>query len=96
MELVLGAAVIIKNSIGTICMLILLTICAAPLVYMFILSWILRIAAALLGLVSDKRLTSCTNQMGEACMLVFRTASTAVLLFLISISVIALTTGKIL
>jgi len=95
MELVLGAAVIIKNSIGILCLIVLLTICAAPLLYMFILSWVLRMAAAILGLVSDKRLTSCTNQMGEACMLVFRTASTAVLLFLISISVIALTTGKV-
>ena len=95
MELVLGAAVIIKNSIGIICLLILLIICAAPLAYIFILAWILRVAAAILGLVSDKRLISCTNQMGEACMLLFRTAATAVLLFLISISVIALTTGRV-
>ena len=95
MELVLGTAVIIKNSIGILCLLVLLTICAAPLVYMFVLSWVLRIAAAILGLVSDKRLTACTNQIGEACMLVCRTAFTAVLLFLISISVIALTTGKV-
>ena len=95
MELVLGTAVIIKNSIGILCLLVLLTICAAPLVYMFVLSWVLRIAAAILGLVSDKRLTACTNQIGEACMMVCRTAFTAVLLFLISISVIALTTGKV-
>ena len=94
MELVLGTAVIIKNSIGILCLLVLLTICAAPLVYMFVLSWVLRIAAAILGLVSDKRLTACTNQMGEACMMVCRTAFTSVLLFLISISVIALTTGR--
>ena len=95
MELVLGAAVIIKNSIGIICMLILLVICAAPLMYIFFMAWILRLASAIVGLVSDKRLTSCTNQMGEACMLLFRTAATAVLLFLISISVIAMTAGRV-
>ena len=95
MELVLGAAVIIKNSIGLICLLVLMAICAAPLMYIFLLAWILRIAAAILGLVSDKRLTACTNRMGEACMLLFRTAATGVLLFLISISVIAMTTGRV-
>ncbi len=95
MELVLGAAVIIKNSIGIICLLVLMTICAAPLLYIFVLSWILRIAAAVLGIVSDKRLTTCINQIGEACMLLFRTAATAMILFLISISVVAIATSKI-
>lgn len=94
MELVLGAAAIIRNSIGIICLLVLLMICAAPLIYIFLLSWILRIAAAILGLVSDKRLVACTTQMGEACMLLFRTAASAMLLFLISISVVAITTGR--
>jgi len=90
MELMMGSAVIIRNSVGVICLLILLVICAAPLLYIFLLSWILRIAAAVLGLISDKRLTDCTNHFGEACMLLFRTAATAVALFLISISVAAI------
>lgn len=94
MELVLGSAVIIKNSIGVICLLVLLVICAAPLFYIFLLSWMLRVAAAILGLVSDKRLTACTNQMGNGCMLLFRTAATAALLFLISISVVAIATNR--
>lgn len=94
MELMLGSAVIIKNSIGLICLVILLVICAAPLIYIFLLSWILRVAAAVLGIVSDKRLTACTNQFGEACMLLFRTAATAMALFMISISVVAVTTGR--
>ena len=94
MELMLGAAGVIKNSIGILAMLLLLTICTAPLLYIFGMAWVLRIAAALLGLVSDKRLTACSDQMGEACMLLFRTALSATVLFLISISVIALTTTK--
>ena len=94
LELVVGASMIIKNSVGILCMLVLLALCAAPLFYIYVLSWVLRITAAVLGLVSDKRLTAYTNHSGEACMILFRTASTAVLLFLISISLIALTTGR--
>lgn len=95
LELVVGASMIIKNSVGILCMLILLAMCAAPLFYIYVLSWVLRIAAAVLGLVSDKRLTAYTDHTGEACMIMFRTASTAVLLFLISISLVALTTGRV-
>lgn len=93
-ELILGSAVVIKNSIGVVCLVILLVICAAPLLYVFVLSWILRLAAAVLGIVSDKRLTAATNQIGEGSMMLFRTASTAVLLFLISISVVAISTSR--
>jgi len=94
MELMMGSAVIIRNSIGVMCMVILLGICAAPLLYIFLLSWVLRIAAAILGLISDKRLTECTNQFSEASMLLFKTAATAVALFFISISVVAITSGS--
>lgn len=94
LELVVGASMIIKNSVGILCMLILLALCVAPLFYIYVLAWVLRIAAAVLGLVSDKRLTAYTDHTGEACMILFRTASTAVLLFLISISLVALTTGR--
>ena len=94
MELVLGSAVIIKNSIGIVCVVILLTICGAPLLYIYLLAWILRVAAALLGIVSDKRLTACTNRLGEGCMLLFRTAATGMVLFLISICVVAVSVGR--
>jgi len=93
-ELVLGSATVIKNSIGIICLVVLFLICAAPLLYIFILSWTLKIAAAMLGIVSDKRLTDCTNRVGEGCMMFFRTASTGVVLFIISITVIALATNR--
>lgn len=93
-ELVLGSAVVIKNSIGVVMLLLLLMICAAPLIKICVIAWLLRLAAALLGMVSDKRLVGCTQRMGEGCMMMFRTAATAMLLFLIIISVIATATNR--
>lgn len=95
LQLVLGSAVIIKNSIGVMLLLLLVVICAAPILQIWAIAWILQIAAALLGLISDKRLVNCTNYMGEGCMLVFRTVGTAMLLFVILISLIAVSTNTI-
>lgn len=96
MQLVLGSAMIIKNSIGLLLLLLLMVLCAVPLIKILAIAWILRLAAALLGLVSDKRLVSCTNYMGEGCILLFRAAGTAMLLFIILLSLIAVSTGRML
>lgn len=93
-ELVLGSAVVIKNSIGIVLLLLLVVLCAAPLLKIYVIAWLLRLAAALLGMISDKRLVSCTNYIGEGCMMMFRTAGTAMLLFIIVISVVATATNR--
>ena len=43
-----------------------------------------------MGIVSDRRITSCTDRTGNAGLLLLRTAGTAMLLFLIAIAVTAL------
>lgn len=96
MQLVLGSALIIKNSIGILLLLLLLVLCLAPLVKIFAIAWVLRLAAALMGMVSDKRLVKCTHNMGEGCMLMFRLVGTAMLLFVILISIIAISTNHVL
>ena len=70
-------------------LLLMIMLCLGPLLKIAAIGWVLRLAAALLGMVSDKRLVQCTNQMGEGCMLMFRLVGTAMLLFVILISLIA-------
>ena len=94
MELVVGSTVVIKNSIGVVLLILLLAMCAAPLLKIFLMALMLKAAAAFLGIVSDKRITSCANHTGDAGMLLFRVTGTAMLLFLISLSVVAATTNR--
>ena len=94
MELLLGSAVVIKNSIGIVLLILLVVLCAAPLLQMFATALLLKGAAALMGMVSGKRITTCADRVGDACMLLFRTAGMAVLLFLISLSVVAMSTNR--
>lgn len=94
-EMVIGSAVLIKNSIGLLLLLLLLVICLAPLTKLLLIACIMKGSAALAGIVSDKRITGCTDRVGDGSMLLFRTAFTAVALFLIVIAVVAYTTGRL-
>ena len=96
MQLVLGSAMVIKNSIGVLLLLLLIILCLGPMIKLAAIGWVLRLSAALLGMVSDKRLVQCTNHMGEGCMLMFRLVGTAMLLFVILISLIATGTNQML
>lgn len=87
-ELVLGSAMVIKNSIGVVVLLLFLVMCAAPLLKIAMTAILLKCAAAFMGIVSDKRITACANRTGDAGLLLLRATGTAMLLFLISIAVV--------
>ena len=94
-ELVTGSAMVIKNSIGVVLLLLLLAMCAVPLIKIFLTALLFKVAAALMGVVSDKRITACADSMGDAAMLLFQTAGTAMLLFFIVLAVVATASGGI-
>ncbi len=93
-ELMVGSAVIIKNSIGMVFLILLLVLCAVPLLRILLAGCLLKAAAALMGIVSDHRITSVTDRVGEGGMLLFHTVGTALLLFLITISMMAAATNR--
>lgn len=88
-ELVLGAAVLIKNSMGVLLLVLLLGICLAPVIQILIVTMTMKLGAAVTGIVSDKRISGCVDRVGEGCFLLLRCVLTAVALFLIVIAVVA-------
>lgn len=93
-ELAVGSAVVIKNSVGVALLLLLLLLCAAPLFQIFLTALLLKAAAAFMGIVSDKRITACVNRTGDAGMLLFKTTGTAMLFFLVTIAIVTVTTNR--
>lgn len=93
-DVVIGSAVVIKNSIGVVMLILLLAVCIVPLLKIFAIAMLLKLSATLLGIISDKRITACTDKVGNGSVLLFRTAGTALILFLITISVAAFTTNR--
>ena len=90
-----AVAVVIKNSIGIVLLILLLLLCAAPLIQLFLTAFLFKGAAAFMGIIGDRRITACANRTGDAGMMLFRTAGTAMILFLITLAVVATSLGKV-
>lgn len=87
-QMVIGSALAVKNSVGVVLMLLMIFLCAVPLIRIALTAVALKLAAAFLGMVSDKRLSTCTNRAGDAGLLLLKTIGTGILLFFIAMAVV--------
>lgn len=93
-DIVLGSAVLIKNGIGAVALIVIALICLVPLAKLGMLVLLLELAAALIQPVSDKRMTGCVAGVGESIRLLFRAISTTAILFILTIVVVTVSTGR--
>lgn len=93
-EMVLGSAVLIKNSVGVVAVFLLLLLCAVPVFKIWFLAMALKAGAAVSGIVADRRLISCMDKVGEGSLLVLRAMITACGLFFLTIAIAAITTNR--
>lgn len=92
-EVVLGTAVLIKNGIGVAGMIICLVVCLVPIIQIVITSLMYQLIAALIQPVSDKRLVNCVSSVADGSKILLKIVFTTGVLFLITIAVVAATTG---
>lgn len=92
-EVVLGTAVLIRNGIGVVGMIVCLVICLAPLIQMAVTALLYQVIAALIQPVSDKRMVDCVSSMADGSKMLLRIVFTTGVLFLLTIAVVAATTG---
>lgn len=93
-EMMIGSAVLIKNSVGACMLFFLAALCLLPLARLLAIAVLLKGAAALMGLTADKRMSACTDRMGEGCLLLFKAAVTILALFVITIALLSYTTNR--
>lgn len=93
-ELMLGSAVLIKNSMGVLLLFLLLASCLLPLLKILVVTGTVKLGAAITGIVSDKRLSMCADRVGQGCFLLFRCVFTSVALFIIVIAVVSYTVSS--
>jgi stage III sporulation protein AE len=93
-ELVLGSAVLIKNSIGVASLIVLIFICASPVIKLAISTFLYKLISAVLQPVSEKRMLECINGVGEGIELLLKALIVAVVLFLVTIAMIAVSTNR--
>lgn len=93
-DVVLASSVVIKNSIGFLLLLFLILVTVLPMVKILFTGLLIRTAAAILSIVSDKRIIRCTDNVGNGSNLLFRTVGLSSLMFMITVSVAAFTTNR--
>ena len=92
-EIMISSGIIIKNGVGVAGILILLILCASPLLKVGIMALLYKISAAVIQPIADKRLAGCVSGMGEGARLLGKTLLMAeVMLILTIVLVIAATT----
>lgn len=93
-EMLLGSAAVIKNGLGIVLVIMLFGLCAVPLLKILLTMAAVKGAAAFMGIISDKRLTSCVNKAGDAFSLTLQMTATAMFLFIIIIMILAMANGN--
>lgn len=85
----IGSGVLIKNAIGVGGLVVILIICALPLVKLLIITLMYKAAGAVIEPVSDPRIVECLQMTADSVLLLLMAVGTAVLLFVLSLAVIA-------
>lgn len=88
-EVALGTAVLIRNCIGVVGILVLLLLGLPPIIRLGVTTLIYKLLAAVVQPVADKRMTGCLSTMGEGCRLLLRVLLTVELLSLITIAILS-------
>ena len=92
-ETVLSGANLLKNAVGTAGMLTLFSIAFSPALKILIMMLLLKANAAIVEPFSEKRVVKMLLSVSESVKMLFASVITATLLFVISISIILLSSG---
>lgn len=89
---VLGAGILLKNAIGVAGVVVIIIICAVPILKIAVTALIYRVSCAAVQPISDKRMLNCINATAEAAGLLLHTVCIGAVLFLLTITIVAATT----
>ena len=92
--IMLGSVNLIKNTIGGLTIIIILVICIVPFIKIQLYSFGIQIAMAAIQPVADKRIIDSLSCMCKGTKLLARLIVSAAILFVISIAIICMVTGK--
>ena len=93
-SIVLGSFHLIKNTIGGFAIIAIIVLCMVPFLKIQIYSFSVQIAAAFIQPISDKRITDSLSSVSVGTKMLSRIIISGGILFVISIAIICMTTGR--
>lgn len=91
-EIMVGSGIIIKNGIGMAAIVVLLVLCAGPLIKVWVMTFLYKLLAAMMQPVSDKRMIGCIAGAGDGGNLLCKVVVTTTVLFLVTIAMVTAAT----
>lgn len=88
-EIILTSAVLIRNSMGVIFLVVFIIWGVTPLIRYVVSALVYKLLAAVTQPVSDKRMVGCLNTMSEGCVLLLKTFFTVQILCMVTIVILA-------
>jgi len=88
LEAVVSSSLLIKNAVGIAGVAVILTMLVIPLLKIFTLAFIYKLAGALIQPISDGQMVDCLNGLGNNLFLVFAAVATVGLLFFFTITIV--------
>lgn len=91
-EIMVGSGIIIKNGIGMAAVVVLLILCAGPLLKIWVMAFLYKLLAAMMQPVADKRMIGCIAGTGEGGNLLCKVVVTTTVMFLVTIALVTAAT----
>lgn len=91
-EVMVGSGIIIKNGVGLAGILVVLLLCAGPLLKVGVMTLMYKLSAAVVQPIADKRMAGCINGMGEGARLLGKVLVTANVMLLLTIALVTAAT----
>ena len=88
LEAIVSSSLLIKNAVGIAGVIVVLSIMVMPLLKIFCLAMIYKLAGALIQPVEDGQMVSCLNDLGNSLMMVFAVVATTGLLFFFTMTIV--------
>ncbi len=93
-KMLLGSALLIKNSIGIATLIMMILLVCAPLTKIFILACVIKVSGACVGMFGDKKMTKCIDRVSEGGFMLLKATLAVVMIFFILIALVTAVAGK--
>lgn len=92
---VAGYSLVLKDALGIIGLIFLITICVFPLLKIIVVALIYKLVGAVMQPVADEKITGCLNSVGNSLTMVFASVLSVGVMFFIIIAIV-ISTGRLL
>ncbi len=92
-QMLIGTGMVVKNSVGVAAMLVIVMLGLVPMIKIYVMAFLYKLASAILEPITDKRIAGSVNGVFKGSVLAGKLMLTSLFLFFVTIAIITATTS---